>query len=403
MILLRAALLLTLLSTLIGCGGTPPPPGGAAGFVPVVPVSVATVVARDVPMEVSGIGNVEAYSVVSIKAQVGGELTAVHFTEGDEVRQGTALFEIDPRTVQAEVSRAQANLDRDAAQLGQAEANLARDIAQQKHAEVEEKRYQQLIQKGVAARETYDQLRTNLEALQAAVQAGKSAIENARQAIRADQAALESARIQFGYTTVRSPMDGRTGSILVQRGNVVKANDTTLVVINKIHPIFVNLSVPEGALAQIRNFMARGKVQMSAQAPNEDRGASQGVLTFVDNAVDPATGTIRLKGTFPNEDSRLWPGQFVNAVIRLTTQTDAILVPSEAVQTGQQGTFVFVVQADQTAEVRPVKTGRTVGEETIIESGLKPLETVVTDGQLRLFPGAKVQAKEPVGSPKVGS
>jgi multidrug efflux system membrane fusion protein len=384
-----------LLTTLVlsGCGGPPPQPGGA-GFVPPVPVSVATVVSRNVPVEVSGIGTVEAHSVVSVKAQIGGELTAVHFTEGQDVRQGSLLFEIDPRTVQADVSRAQANLDRDSAMLKQAEANLARDTAQLRNAEIEETRYRQLIEKGVAPRERYDAARTNLEALQAAVQASKAAIENARQAIRADQAAMESFKIQQGYTAVRAPIDGRTGSILVQRGNVVKANETVLVVINKVHPIFVNVSVPENALPEIRRFMAQGKVPVAARIPNDSVGPAQGILTFVDNAVDPATGTIRLKAAFSNEDSRLWPGQFVNVAIRLTTQPNAIVVPSQAVQTGQQGQFVFVVKPDQTAEARPVKVGKAIGEETVIESGLKPEETIVTDGQLRLFPGAKVVVKD---------
>jgi membrane fusion protein, multidrug efflux system len=395
MTLFRGGTSILLLSlVLCGCSAPPSSMGEAGGFIPAVPVSVATARTGNVPVEVTGIGNVEAYSVVSVKAQTGGELTAVHFTEGQEVQQGSLLFEIDPRTVEAEVSRAQANLDRDTAQLKQAEANLARDTAQLKNAELEESRYRQLIEKGVAARERYDQAKTNLEAFQAAVQAGKAAIDNAHQAVRADQAALEATRIQFGYSTVRAPIDGRTGSILVQRGNVVKANDTTLVVINKIHPIFVHFSVPENTLPEVRKFMARGKIQVAAQVPSDGSGAELGVLSFVDNAVDPTTGTIRLKATFENKESRLWPGQFVNVVIRLTTQPNAVLVPSQAVQSGQQGQFVFVVKPDLTAEARPVKVGKAVGEETVIESGLKPEETVVTDGQLRLFPGAKVVVRD---------
>ena len=365
--------------------------------VPAVPVTVAKAVAKDVPVPVAGIGNVEAYSVVSVKSQVNGELTAVYFAEGQEVSQGAPLFEIDPRSFQADLSRAQANLARDTAQLRQSQANLARDAAQVRNAEVEEQRYQQLIQKGVAAKEQYDQIRTNLEALQAAVQADQAAIENAREGIRADQAAVETSKIQLGYCSIRSPIDGRTGSLLVQRGNIVKSNDTTLVVINKVHPIFVNLSVPERDLPEIRKYMGLGKVKVDAVVPNDSRGPARGVLTFVDNTVDTATGMIRLKATFPNDDRRLWPGQFINAVINLTTQTNAIVVPSQAVQTGQLGSFVFVVKPDLTAEVRPITVGRVIGGETVIEKGLQTNETVVTDGQLRLFPGAKVQLKEPVG------
>jgi multidrug efflux system membrane fusion protein len=370
---------------------------------PVVPVSVATVIRRDVPVQVTGIGTVEAYSVVSVKSQVDGELVAVHFTEGQEVKAGSLLFEIDPRPFQAELSRAQANLERDAAQLKQAEANLARDVAQEKNAEVEAQRYQQLVLKGVATKEQYDQFRTNAEALQAAVQADQAAIDNARNTITADQAAVETARIQLGYCSIRSPIDGRTGSVLVKRGNLVKGNDTTLVVINKIHPIYADIPVPEQNLPEIRKYMALGKVKVEAIIPNDPQGPAEGVLTFVDNTVDTTTGTIRLKATFANQDGRLWPGQFVNASMTLTTQPNAVVIPSQAAQTGQQGAFVFVVQPDLTVEARPVTLGRVVGSETVVEKGLQPGEKVVTDGQLRLAPGTKVQVKEPVVAPGTAS
>jgi multidrug efflux system membrane fusion protein len=379
-----------------GCGQ--PTTEHAAGR-PVVPVTVATVAARDVPLEVTGIGNVEAYSVVSVKPQVTGQLLMAYFAQGQEVQKNALLFEIDPKVFQADLSRQQANLDRDKAQLKQAEANLARDVAQQRNAEVEARRYEQLLEKGIEPRDQYDQARTTAEALQASVKADQAAIENARQAIRADEADVENSRIQLGYCSIRAPIEGRTGSLLVQPGNVVSANTTAMVVINQVRPVNVNFSVPEHYLPQIREYMARGKVGVDVSVPGNSGGTERGALSFVNNAVDSATGTIQLKATFANDDRQLWPGQFVNVVVTLAVQPNAVVVPSQAVQTGQQGSYVFVVTPDLTAETRPVTTGRAVGSDTVIEKGLQPGERVVTDGQLRLVPGAKVELKEPLASP----
>ncbi len=363
----------------------------------VVPVSVAEVTSKDVPVQVAAIGTVEACTTVSVKSQVNGEIRQVHFREGQEVRKGDLLFTLDSRPFEADLRRTEANLARDTAQLKQAEANLARDVAQAKNAEVERRRYQQLLAKGVAAAEQFDAARTTDEALAAAVSADKAAVDNTREALRADQAAIDNAKIQLGYCAIFSPIDGRTGSLLVQAGNLVKANDTTaLVVINQVSPIYVTFSVPEQHLQEIRRFMSTEKLKVQAIAQGEDKRPMEGILTFIDNAVDSNTGMIRLKGTFANPDRRLWPGQFVNVVLTLASQHGAVVAPSEAVQTGQNGTFVFVVKPDLTVDSRPVTAGRTVGPETVILKGLQPGERVVTDGQIRLMPGSAVQIKEPV-------
>ncbi len=387
------ALLLTSALGLCGCSEKKAP----QMMRDIVPVSVGSVISKDVPVQVTAIGTVEAYTTVSVKSQVNGEIQQVHFREGQEVRKGDPLFTIDARPLETDLRRTEANLARDTAQLKQAEANLERDVAQAKNAEVERRRYQQLLEKGVAAAEQFDAARATDEALAAAVNADKAAIENAREAIRADQAAIDNARIQVGYCDIRSPIDGRTGSLLVHAGNLVKANDTSaLVVINQVAPIFISFSVPEQYLREIREYMSAQKLKIEAILPGEDKRPVDGVLTFVDNAVDSNTGMIRLKGTFANQDRRLWPGQFVNVTLTLASQAGAVVAPTEAVQTGQNGTFVFVVKPDQTVESRPITAGRTVGQETVVLKGLQPGEKVVTDGQIRLMPGSAVQINEPV-------
>ncbi len=358
----------------------------------------------------------------------GGEILRVHFKEGQDVRKNDLLFTIDPRYFEtalkqaeanlgrdtAQVKQAEANLARDMAQVNQAEANLARDMAQLKYAEEEVRRYAYLVEKNYVPKEQYEQMHTNAEALTATVQADKAAVENAKAAVQADRAAVENAkaavrasaaaventRIQLGYCFIRSPIDGRTGSVLVQQGNVVKANDVPLVVIAQIHPIYVTFSVPEKNLPEIKRYMAARKLRVEAAIPGDEQHPEQGILTFVDNAVDTTTGTIRLKGTFENREMRLWPGQFVNTILTLTVQQDAIVVPSQAVQMGQQGQYAFVVKPDLTVESRPLVVSRTIDGETVIAQGLKPGEEVVTDGQLRLVPGAKVEVKSDPGKEK---
>ncbi len=330
-----------------------------------VPVTVAKVVQKSMPVEIRAIGNVEAYSTVSVKSQVAGEVERVYFQEGQEVRKGDLLFIIDRRPFEAA--------------LHQTQANLARDQAQAKLARLQSDRYQKLFREGIASQDQYDRARASDEAMEGAV--------------RADQAAVENARIQLSYCSIYSPLEGRTGSLMVDQGNVVKASEVSLVVIHQIKPVYVNFSVPERFLAEIKTRMAAGNLKVVAEIPGDARGLLQGVLTFVDNAVDTTTGTIHLKGTFTNQDKRLWPGQFVNLVLTLAAQPNAIVVPSRAVQTGQSGEFVFVVKADLTAEMRPIVVSRSLEGETVVEKGLRPGESVVTDGQLRLVPGGKVEVK----------
>jgi multidrug efflux system membrane fusion protein len=328
-----------------------------------LPVTVGTTIQKTVPVQLRAIGNVQAYSTVSVKSKVGGEIVRVYFTEGQEVKKGELLFMIDPRPYEAA--------------LKQAEANLERNLALAKNAQEDVRRYEFLIQKGVVARQQYEKFRTDSDALEATV--------------LADRAAVENAKIQLEYCSIRSSIDGRTGSLIVQQGNIIKAEDINLVVINQIIPIYVAFSIPEQFLPEIKKYMASGKLQVEAIVPMNEERPERGVITFIDNTVDINTGTIRLKGTFANREKKLWPGQFVNLVLTLTTEPNAIVVPSQAIQTGQEGQYVFVVKQDLTVESRPVVAGRTVNGETVVQKGLRADEKVVTDGQLRLYPGAKVE------------
>ncbi len=331
----------------------------------VIPVTVGTAVQKTVPVQLRAIGNVQAYSTVTVKSKVGGELVRVHFTEGQDVRKGSLLFTIDPRPYEAA--------------LKQAEANLRRDLAQEKHAQEDARRYESLIQKGVVPQQQYDKFRTDADALEATV--------------LADRAAVDHAKIQLGYCSIYSPIDGRTGSLIVKQGNIIKAEDINLVVINQVIPIDVAFSVPEQFLPEIKKYMASRKLQVEAFIPTDEGRPERGEITFIDNAVDTNTGTIRLKGTFANREKKLWPGQFVNVVLTLTTEPNAIVVPTQAIQTGQQGQYVFVVKQDLTVESRPVVAGRSLSGETVIQKGLYRDEKVVTDGQLLLYPGARVEIK----------
>ena len=334
---------------------------------PPAPVTAAAVIQKTVPVQISAIGNVEAYSTVSVKSQIGGELIRVHFREGQDVKKGDLLFTIDPRPYEAA--------------LKQAEANLAKDTAQLENAREEVRRYAELVKKGYVAQQQYDQIRTNAAAFEATVNADKAFVENAH--------------LQLKYCFIYAPITGRTGNLMANQGNLIKANaDTAMIVINQIQPIYVTFSVPEQNISEIKNYMAKGNLKIDAFLSKEDMKPEQGVLTFIDNAVNQATGTIKLKGTFSNTVKKLWPGQFVTAVLTLTSQPNALVVPSQSIQSGQKGQYVFVIKNDFTVEDRPVNVGMTLNTETVIEKGLQPGEKVVTDGQLRLVPGAKVQIKK---------
>ncbi len=348
---------------------------------PAVPVKIGDVMQQNIPVQINAIGNVEAYNAVSVKALVNGEIIGVQFKEGQDVQQGDVLFQIDPRPYEAA--------------LKQAEAQLARDVAQAKNSEEQAKRYEILVQKDYVSKDQYDQFRSAADALAAVVQADKANVENGR--------------LQLAYCTIKSPIDGRVGSVLINKGNVIKANDLTMVTINKIVPIYVTFSLPEQNLANIKKYMAEGSLQVDAVIPGDEKRPVQGKLTFINNAVDAATGTIQLKGTFENKDKRLWPGQFINVVLTLTTQRNAVVMPAAALQAGQQGQYVFVVKPDNTVESRPVTIARTSGDIAVVAQGVTPGEKVVTDGQLNLITGVRVELKEeqpqtpPVKSGQTGS
>lgn len=362
--LLAAALSASLL-LLAGCSSKPAESQGMRMEFR-VPVTVARAVAKTMPVQVEVIGNVEAYSNVSVRAQMAGEIERAYFTQGQDVKKGQMLFTLDRRPVEAT--------------LHQYEANLARDQAQLANARAQAERNGKLFEAGIISKDQYDTIRTNAQALEATE--------------RADKAAIENAKVDLSYCSIYSPIDGRTGSYQVYPGNIAKVNDTVLVVINQIHPIYVTFAVPEQYLAEVKRYLAVGPLAAQAFIPNDPRPPAVGQLAFIDNAVDTTTGTIKMRATFQNPDNRLWPGQFVSVVMRLTTRPNATVVPSQSVQTGQAGKYLFVVKPDDTAELRPVVAGESVNGETVIEKGVAPGDNVVTDGQLLLAPGSKVQIKK---------
>jgi multidrug efflux system membrane fusion protein len=370
-----------------GKSGPPTPPG--------VPVIAATVVQKPVPVQVRAIGNVQAISFVTIKSQVDGQVLHVHFTEGQEVKAGDLLFSLDPRPLEAELQRVEAALARDRAQLKQVEAALAKDRAQLANARVQERRYKELVADGAISSELYDTVRTTAETFEAAVQADLAAVETARSTIQADEAVVANARVQAGYTAIRAPMTGRTGNLLVHPGSAVKARDDqgAMVVINQLDPIYVTFAVPQRYLADITRYLAEGTLTVEAVPQGQEADPARGKVTFVNNTVDPSTGTIQLKATFANAGKRLWPGQFLNAVLTLTTDPSALVVPSQAIQTGQQGPYIFVIKPDLTVETRSVVVTRTLGLESVVEKGVAPGERVVADGAVRLVPGARVEIR----------
>jgi multidrug efflux system membrane fusion protein len=360
-----------------------------------VPVTVATAAQKNVPVEVQVIGNVEAYSTISVKAQVTGQLEKAFFREGEFVKKGDMLYSIDPRPLQAALNQAKANLARDEASLGQARANLARDEAQARYAKSQSDRYQQLYEQKIISRDQAEQLRATADAAAQAVAADKATIESAQANIGASHANVENASVQLGYTKIQSPIDGRTGNVTVKQGNVVMANSMELLTITQVEPIYVTFAVPESQLTAVKTYMAQGKLPVRARSQDDTRADEEtGYLTFIDNAVDTTTGTIKLKGTFPNTDHKLWPGQFVRVTLRLTTQQNAVVVPNEAVQTGQNGSFIYVVKQDRTVESRPITVGARVDQDMVIQTGLEPGETVVTEGQLRLAPGSRIVVRD---------
>jgi multidrug efflux system membrane fusion protein len=338
---------------------------------PAVPVTTVAVALKNVPVRLYAIGNVVPYTTVSVKARVDGQILSVHFKEGDEVKQGSILFELDPRPF--------------AATLKQAQANLLKDKALLDRAVEQDKRYKDLLAQNFISADAYEQVRTNAE--------------TARATVAADEAAIESAKLSLDYCTIRSPVTGYAGRIQIQQGNLVKANDVNpLVTINQIVPVYASFSVPEQNIADIRKYQANGELKVQATFTNASHAPIAGKLSFLDNSADTTTGTIQLKAEFANADKALWPGQFVNVVLTLYDQKDALVVPSGAVQNGPNGQYVFVIKPDLTAELRNIKISRAEGDDTVVASGLQPGDQVVTVGQVRLAPGTKVSVAKPAQS-----
>lgn len=331
-----------------------------------VPVKVALALQKNVPVQLKAIGNVEAFTSVAIKSQVEGQISRVHFKEGSDVEKGDLLISIDPEPFRSTLS--------------QFEATLAKDQAQAKFAREQAERYAGLLKEGIVTRDQHELLQANAKSLAAT--------------IAADRAAINSAKIQLSYCSIRSPISGRTGTIALQPGNLVKANDVAIVTINQLTPIYVTFSIPEKQLAEVKRAMAAKDIKIEAFIPNEPGNTEVGTISFLDNAVNPATGTIKLKGAFANKAHKLWPGQFTDVLITLGTLQNAVVIPAQAIQTSQQGEFVYVVKQDQKVEMRQVTAAAVTDGETVIEKGLAAGETVVVDGQLRLTPGTLVEFKE---------
>jgi membrane fusion protein, multidrug efflux system len=364
---------------------------------PVAPVSAVAALRESVPTELRVVGTVEASAIVQVKSQIAGQLETVNFSEGQNVARGDLLFVIDQRPYQEALRQAEAAVNRDRAIIAQAEAALARDTAQARFAESDAARYTELSKAGVVSRSQSDQSRSQADATREAARASEASIASARAALEADTAAVATARLNLGYCEIRAPIAGRAGNLLIHAGNLVKANDAPMVVIHQVAPVFATFSVPEQHLAAIRKLSGNRRLAVRVLAQDNPGRATAGYLSVIDNTVDTATGTIRLKATFDNGDRALWPGQFVTVVLTLDTVANAVVIPTEAVQNGQQGQFVWVVKPDQTVETRVVETGRAFGKNILVASGIAAGETVVTDGHMRLAPGGKVRIVPAVG------
>ena len=361
----------------------------------VVPVELAAATTMDVPVQIKSIGNVESVSAVAVRSQVEGTLQAVHFTPGQEVKKGDLLFTIDPRPLQATLAQANANLAKAVAAVDQGKQVMAKDQAAATNARTIMKRDIKLVESGVISREEYDNSVAASEAADATVRADQSSINSLNAAAKAEEANVRNAQVQLSYANIRAPIGGKTGNLVVTTGNLVRANDDTpLVTITQASPIYVTFTVPEPDFLRIREYAGHPDFHTEVTIPGSAQSTEEGKLSLIDNTVDTSTGTIRLKAIFENSNRMLYAGLFANVVLTLGTQSQAVVIPSQAVQIGQDTSFVYTVKPDNTVEVRNVKTGSTYNQMTVIDDGIKAGEKVVTDGQLRLVPGATVQAKD---------
>ena len=380
---------------LAGCSGENKAGAPPSSVNQPAPVHATKADTRRVPVELISFGTVEPLSSIELKAQVSGEIVEVLFAEGERVTQSQPLFRIDPRRFEAALAEAEANLARAGAQRGEAEANLRENAVRSTNARVELERNKTLLTREIVTQEEFDQSRTAADALVAAAGADAAAVKSAAENIRAAQAALDAAKLNLGYCTISSPIEGRTGSLMAHRGDLVSANAASpLVVITQTAPMYVSFTLPERYLQPLRDGLNAGEVPVHATIPETEVTPIPGKLTFIDNAVDRITSTIRLKAIFENEGDTLWPGQYVNVRVGLGFLDNRTTVPAQAVQTSQDGPYVYVVAADNKAELRPIKTGPTYEGVTVIEEGLQPGEQVMTDGHLRVAPGAQVKILE---------
>lgn len=381
---------------------------------PPAPVSVTEAIAQDVPTYLDAIGKTVAREVVSVQPQVSGRITKIHFTDGANVKKDDLLFTIDTRPFEASLKQAQANLSKDEALKKQAEANLAREIAQAKWGETQVKRYHTLVESGVVPQEQYEELRANLDSLNANVGAARAAVRSADEAMKADAAAIESAKVELSYCYIRSPIDGRTGQRLVDVGNVVNpggsgnasssnggtgssssGNSNALLVIERLDPIYADFTISQDNLAEVQQQMRAGTLRTEVRLPDNPEDHVTGQLTFLDNAVQNTTGTVSLRATIPNDGHRFWPGRFVNVRLVLSTIHQAVLIPASAPQMSANGSFVYVVKQDSTAEQRPVSLGQRQGDLVVVKTGVQAGERVVTNGQIGVTPGGKVLIEQP--------
>jgi membrane fusion protein, multidrug efflux system len=388
--LTRSALILVPALAVLLTPGCQSPKTAAAGTPPPVPVTVSSASTVSAPLEVRVVGVVEPSAKVEIKSQIAGQLMRVNFTEGQDVHQGDLLFEIDPRPYREALLQAEGAVERDKAQLNQANFALQKDVVQSQSAEADAARMAALFNDKLISDQQNLQFKTSAGALKQSLLGDQAAIESARASQHADEAMVAKAKLDLADCEIRAPISGRAGNVLVQAGNLVKVDDVALVVINRITPVFVSFNVPDSQLSAIRRFSALRTLPVEAVPRNDASSKAFGSLIVVDNTVDTQTGTIHLKATFDNTDRVLWPGQFVDATLTLDRSGTATVVPSEAVQPGQNGQLVYVVKPDHTVEPRTVSVGRTLGRNVIVEKGISPGESVVTDGQMLLFPGAHV-------------